>query len=116
MSMRSYVAGTVLALIGLAVAAIAVARVGHAQSPPAPLGGAAAFGSWRDDAPGKRRHITADALPAPFASPSAGNVVKVVRQPGDAQLKVPSGFEIKQFASGLGAPRLMRAAPNGDIF
>ena len=43
-------------------AAICVAAVGHAQDGPV-LRGKAAFGSWHDDAPGKRRHITADALP-----------------------------------------------------
>ena len=36
--------------------------------------------------------------------------------PQGAQLKVPAGFAIKQFASGLEKPRLMRVAPNGDIF
>src|SRR6202035_3005995 len=90
---------------------------GQAERASAPaLDGMAALGSWRDDAPGKRRHITADALPAPYASPSAGNAVRVGRPPAGAQLKVPSGFEVKQFASGLAGPRLLRAAPNGDIF
>jgi glucose/arabinose dehydrogenase len=32
------------------------------------------------------------------------------------KLNVPAGFEVKQFASGLAGPRLLRAAPNGDIF
>jgi glucose/arabinose dehydrogenase len=40
----------------------------------------------------------------------------VVRPPADAKLKVPAGFEVKKFASGLTGPRLLRAAPNGDIF
>jgi glucose/arabinose dehydrogenase len=90
---------------------------GHAQDASAKmLSGTAAFGSWHDDAPGKRRHITADALPAPYATPSAGNTVRVVRPPAGAQLKVPVGFEIKKFATGLKGPRLLRTAPNGDIF
>jgi glucose/arabinose dehydrogenase len=29
---------------------------------------------------------------------------------------VPAGFEVKKFASGLNNPRLLRVAPNGDIF
>jgi len=93
-----------------------MAQSGHTQTAASALSGGAAFGSWHDDAPGKRRHITADALPPPFASPSAGNTVKVVRRPDTAQLEVPPGFEIKEFADGLTGPRLMRAAPNGDIF
>jgi glucose/arabinose dehydrogenase len=100
--------GTLLAGLGFTVS-------GHAQDARV-LTGAAAFGSWQDDAPGKRRRITADALPPPYASPSAGNTSRVVRRPADAKLKVPPGFEIKQFASGLSAPRLLRVAPNGDIF
>ncbi len=108
-----------IALIGacLGVADCALARLAHAQNGSIPvLTGAAAFGSWHDDAPGKRRHISADALPPPYASPSAGNTVRVVRAPAGAQLKVPGGFEVKQFAAGLAEPRLLRVAPNGDIF
>src|ERR1700732_2135684 len=108
-----------MALIGLGavIADSGLVSPGPAQDASAPvLGGAAAFGSWHDDAPGKRRHITADALPAPYASPSVGNAVRVVRPPAGAKLKVPPGFEVKQFAGGLAGPRLLRAAPNGDIF
>jgi glucose/arabinose dehydrogenase len=112
-------AGAMLALIGLGGGLGLVAHgfvgSGHAQSAPVARG-AAAFGSWHDDAPGKRRHISADALPTPFASPSVGNGVRVVRPPADARLKVLPGFEIKPFASGLAGPRLLRTAPNGDIF
>ncbi|HEY6254553.1 MAG TPA: hypothetical protein VIY51_02060 [Xanthobacteraceae bacterium] len=98
------------ALLGLGAA-------GYAQDAAPPvLAGAAAFGSWHDDAPGKRRHISADALPAPYASPSVGNGSRVVRPPAGAKLEVPQGFEVKQIASGLAAPRLLRVAPNGDIF
>jgi glucose/arabinose dehydrogenase len=115
--LRPRFAAAVAALIGLGAgfAGSALVSPAHADD-TAVLGGAAAFGSWHDDAPGKRRHITADALPPPYASPSAGNTVRVVRQPAGAQLKVPAGFEIKPFASGLSGPRLLRTAPNGDIF
>jgi len=88
-----------------------------AQSAPgAVLTGKAAFGDFRSDAPGVRRHIKAEDLPQPFATETPRNRVEVVAKPADAQLKVPAGFDIKQFASGLDAPRLMRTAPNGDIF
>jgi glucose/arabinose dehydrogenase len=78
--------------------------------------GRAAFGDFRTDAPGVRRHITAGDLPQPFATETPRNRVEVVAKPADAQLKVPAGFEIRQFAAGLDGPRLMRTAPNGDIF
>src|ERR1700730_5254954 len=117
--LRPSLLGIVAALIGLGarLAGPGLINTAHAQGAPAPvLGGAAAFGSWHDDAPARRRHITADALPPPFASPSVGNTVRVVRPPADAKLKVPPSFEVKEFAGGLSGPRLLRAAPNGDIF
>ena len=40
----------------------------------------------------------------------------VVAPPAGATLKVPPGFKIEQFAAGLENPRLIRVAPNGDIF
>jgi glucose/arabinose dehydrogenase len=114
---RPLLVGTAVALIGLGAGLVESGLVGPVRAQSASvLGGAAAFGSWHDDAPGKRRHITADALPAPYASPSVGNGVRVVRPPADAKLKAPAGFEVKLFASGLAAPRLLRTAPNGDIF
>jgi glucose/arabinose dehydrogenase len=109
---RASVAGTVLALLGLGAGIAGHDLVSRAHAQGAPAG----FGSWHDDAPGKRRHITADALPAPYASPSVGNAVKVVRPPAGAKLDVPAGFEVKEFASGLAGPRLLRVAPNGDLF
>src|SRR5262249_33868494 len=80
------------------------------------LEGKAADGDWRSDAPVIRRHIRASDLLAPYASPPSGNPVAVVEKPANAQLKVLPGFEVKLFASGLNQPRLIRVAPNGDIF
>jgi hypothetical protein len=39
-----------------------------------------------------------------------------VPAPTNATVSVPPGFTVKQFASGLSNPRLLRMAPNGDIF
>ncbi|MEA3107735.1 MAG: hypothetical protein QOI88_2340, partial [Gammaproteobacteria bacterium] len=41
---------------------------------------------------------------------------RVVPRPPDAALKVPAGFEVRQFAAGLNGPRNIRVAPNGDIY
>lgn len=71
---------------------------------------------WQRAAPGVRHHFTIADLPKPFATSSAGNGPKVVPPPADAKLSVPPGFTVKQFASGLSNPRLLRVAPNGDIF
>ena len=78
--------------------------------------GKAAYGDWKSDAPGIRRHIKASDLPAPYASNSAANSAVVVGKPADARLNVPSGFQVELLASGLDQPRLIRVAPNGDIF
>ncbi len=78
--------------------------------------GPAAFGDWTTDAPGVRRKITVADLPPPFATQSAGNFPHVVPQPADAKLEVPPGFKVEQFATGLSEPRLLRVAPNGDLF
>src|SRR5262245_46286531 len=82
----------------------------------ATLEGTAAYGAWRSDAPGIRRQIRVPDLPAPYASPSKAIFPAVVEKPADARLKVAAGFEVSLFASGLVHPRLIRVAPNGDIF
>jgi len=80
------------------------------------LTGADAFGDWHADAPGVWRHITPDALPAPYATSSFGHAPEVIAQPRSAGLHVPAGFEVSLFASGLDEPRTLRTAPNGDVF
>ena len=80
------------------------------------LTGAAALDDWQGDAPGVRRHIKPEDLPAPFATRSVGNSTRVANAPPGAMPKVPDGFTITQFASGFDNPRVMRVAPNGDIF
>jgi glucose/arabinose dehydrogenase len=78
--------------------------------------GTDAFGDWRLDKPGTIRLITPKDLPAPGATPSAANVSRVVAKPANAKLRVPPGFRIELFADGLNGPRILRVAPNGDIF
>jgi glucose/arabinose dehydrogenase/cytochrome c2 len=97
-------------------AAVAAAAVAAAAAERRVLTGAAAFGDWRSDAPGLWRRITADALPAPHATRSAQAAPAVVSRPPDAVLHVPPGFAVKQFADGLDRPRILRVAPNGDLF
>jgi glucose/arabinose dehydrogenase/cytochrome c5 len=80
---------------------------------PAPT---APFTDFRFEVPGTVRKITAADLPAPYATSSAGNGPKVVPRPGDAWPKALPGFKVGQFATELKNPRMIRAAPNGDIF
>jgi glucose/arabinose dehydrogenase len=78
--------------------------------------GAAAYGDWRDDAPGVIRHFTVGSMPLPFQTTSAYRAPSVVPRPAGAMLHVPPGFEVQQFATGLDGPRTLRVAPNGDVF
>jgi glucose/arabinose dehydrogenase len=80
------------------------------------LEGAAAYGDWRSDAPGVRRRIRASDLPAPYATNPTANIPAVIGKPPDARLNVPLGFQVRLLASNLDQPRLIRVAPNGDIF
>jgi len=88
----------------------------NADDQPVVRTGASAFGDWTTDAPGVRRKITVTDLPPPFFTKSAGNGPRIVAPPEGAMPTVPSGFKVEQFASGLEHPRLLRVAPNGDIF
>jgi len=73
-------------------------------------------GDWQNDAPGKHHQIRLEDLPAPYATVSAGNAPHTSHRPAGAALSVPPGFTVALFASGLDGPRLLRTAPNGDIF
>lgn len=80
------------------------------------LTGQAALGDWTSDAPGVRRKITVADLPPPGETRSASNSPDVVARPKGAQPRVPAGFRIEEYASGLRDPRVLLTAPNGDIF
>jgi hypothetical protein len=81
-----------------------------------PPGGGKNPNDWQREAPGVSHHFTVADLPPPYATRSAGNGPQVVPQPDGAMLAVPPGFTVKKFAEGLRNPRLLRTAPNGDIF
>ena len=87
-----------------------LAQQAHTQT------GAAAFGDWRSDAPGVRRKITPADLPAPYAGRTNSAPSRVANIPKNAAPSAPAGFSVEQIASGLDEPRVLRVAPNGDIF
>jgi glucose/arabinose dehydrogenase len=80
------------------------------------LKGAAAYGDWHSDHPGVMRLITVADLPKPYATSSARNSPQIVPQPKGAWPQVLPGFKVERLATGLKNPRLLRTAPNGDIF
>jgi glucose/arabinose dehydrogenase len=81
------------------------------------LTGQAAFTDYHGEKPGNFRKLTVADLPAPFASPSAGNGPALAPQPQGAWPQVPAGFKVERYVgSGLDEPRELRTAPNGDLF
>lgn len=84
--------------------------------------GADAFGAWEADAPGVSRHIRAADLPPPShhkndpEAPDFERMAKVVDAPEGKTPALPDGFTAQVFAKGLKQPRVIRIAPNGDVF
>jgi len=78
--------------------------------------GAAAFGDWRADAPGVQRHISAADLPPPASDSDGRAFPRVIPRPDGATPRVPAGFALDVYAAGLSTPRVIRRAPNGDMF
>lgn len=72
---------------------------------------------WQNDKPGRVHRVNLAQLPAPFATASAANFPRLVERPADAKLSLPPGFKIEVFSTGpFNGARVMRVAPNGDIF
>jgi glucose/arabinose dehydrogenase len=102
---------------GLLLAAMAaMSALAFRLEAATPFAGSSAFGDWTKDAPGVVHHITPADLPPPYATRSAANGPQLVPRPVGALPKVPRGFAVELFASGLEGARLLRTAPNGDIF
>jgi len=84
---------------------------------PASTGGEAPA---EDDRPGDRHFIDPDELPPPVnegdpEAPDFENNPVIVDRAGRLP-DVPNGFEVEVFAEGFNQPRVMRVAPNGDVF
>jgi glucose/arabinose dehydrogenase len=74
------------------------------------------FSDYRTQKPGATHKITPADLPQPFATKSVDNSPDEVKRPPSAWPQVPAGFKVELFADGFDYPRLMRTAPNGDVF
>jgi glucose/arabinose dehydrogenase len=97
------------------------AATGHAQddvqstpaSAPAPK---PPFTDFRYEHPGAERRITAGDLPPPYASAAVANAAHIVARPAGVLPTVPQDFRVGLYADGLDMPRVVRVAPDGDIF
>jgi glucose/arabinose dehydrogenase len=98
--------------------------------------GQAAFADWNQQQPGLRRKITLADLPEPKPDEAVNNTPHVIPRPTDAWPIAPAGFKVTLYAGGdstpmqradnkkvmtlsggtFTMPRLIRTAPNGDLF
>jgi glucose/arabinose dehydrogenase len=118
---QKYIRPVVVTFFSLALIACSGSSIRSQKPVPPPkagqlLTGQEAMGDWTTDAPGVRRRITVADLPKPFATESARNQARLVPRPIGALPVAPPGFKVEEFVSGLTNPRLLRTAPNGDIF
>jgi len=88
----------------------------NAQSTTRVLTGQDAFTDAAHESPGTRRHLTINDLPSPNEKEAVDNGPSMVPKPADAWPKAPASFKVEQYTTGLDNPRLMRTAPNGDLF
>ena len=107
-----------------------------AQMPGPVLTGQAAYTDWAQQKPGVRHKITVADLPAPNPAEAVNNTAHLIPRPKDAWPIAPPGFKVTLYAGGDGKPnqrsdniesmvttpgtfllpRLLRTAPNGDLF
>jgi glucose/arabinose dehydrogenase len=77
---------------------------------------ASPYVDFHGERPGQVHRITPSALPRPYVTKSAANFSDPIPRPADAWPQAPQGFQVDLYARGLKNPRLIRTAPNGDIF
>jgi glucose/arabinose dehydrogenase len=80
------------------------------------LTGRAAFVTSSGVKAGTFRKVTTADLPKPFMTESATLRSRIVPRPAGTLPLAPAGFHVGLFADGLSMPRVIRVAPNGDIF
>jgi glucose/arabinose dehydrogenase len=108
--MRGWWIAAVASLAAISASSFAIADFART------LTGAAAFGDVKIDAPGLRFRITSADLPPPHATLATANPARVIARPADAKPKAPFGFAVDLLVKDLHGPRVLRTAPNGDVF
>ena len=91
-------------------AAFAVSALLSAQGP------ASVFTDYRQEKPGTIHKITLADLPPPLATPAVSNSPATRPRPEGALPDTLPGYKVTLYAAGLRRPRLIRMAPNGDLF
>jgi glucose/arabinose dehydrogenase len=129
-----------MSLRHLALSTLALAALPAFSQSGQVVTGQAAFADWNQQQPGVRRKITVADLPAPAPAEAVNNGPTLVAKPDNAWPIAPPGFKVTLYAGGdfkptaasssqnnqapsvpaapstFREPRLLRTAPNGDIF
>jgi glucose/arabinose dehydrogenase len=113
-SLRPLHAASLAALVCLAPLAALHAQSTSQPGPGKVLTGQAAFTDYSQEKPGVIRKITVDDLPKPTSG--VDNGAEMVPRPEGAWPQTLPGFKVEQYYTGLDQPRLIRTAPNGDLF
>lgn len=117
--MQKYVRAATLPALLMSAPLVCLVSLSWAQTGQVRTG-ADAFTDWKADGPGVRRHIRPSDVPEPVTGKdpeeSIGRHATVTERPPGAAPKVPDGFAVQVFATGFKQPRILRVAPNGDIF
>ncbi|WP_217576903.1 sorbosone dehydrogenase family protein [Mesorhizobium sp. GbtcB19] len=104
-------------IASLAGLALVLATGAFAQQADQPLlSGEKAFGDWKADRPGVRRLLKPEDQQKPYVTESAANGGGLADRPEGAKPQLPPGFSAELVASGIDNPRVVRVAPNGDLF
>ena len=111
---RAVYAICLVALVGVSVVAVRRSRARASASAAAP--DVPPFSDYRHQRPGASYKITVADLPPPREAESIDNGPTMVSRPADAWPTAPAGFKVDLYADGLANPRLIRTAPNGDLF
>ena len=82
----------------------------------AALGDQSAFSDFRHERPGVVHKITVADLPPPGATRAVQNPPTVVTRPATAKPETLPGYTVTLYADGFTNPRIIRTAPNGDLF
>jgi glucose/arabinose dehydrogenase len=104
---------TCAVVVVLAASIFLSCRPSTAAAPPDPSG---VFTNALQQRPGLVHKILVTNLPKPFATRSVDNGPDLISRPAGAMPQAPAGFKVSLYADGFKNPRLIRTAPNGDVF
>ena len=105
-----------LLFVLIALTAFAQDASKQSQGKKVVITGKAAFADYTQQKPGVRRKLTLADLPEPNQAEAVNNHPEMAPRPEGAWPQAPAGFKVTLYSKDVDRPRLLRTAPNGDIF